>query len=259
MSPSMNSSSHTILTRPHIRPSAIEASTHTTHSRKTSNTFLQSAPLSTSSSSTLFYYAPLSSTTSSSHSSTISSDSAISIRSSLSTSTSHSTTLTTSLSPAPTSSGPPDSSLSAHADLQATGLPIEFAVVALILLGLLLAMAITLWSVEGEDCQTSHKPNSQKREIVSGTRANAELFGLGIMLQPAIEERQEIGIYERLKGWFCIMIKERGFARLIERWTNVAVSRARTDPDTNAEKGLLLPVRESEGIGSEKNQIDFEL
>ena len=264
MSSSRKFLSDTMLTRPHIHPSPARISTHSTHSRKISSTLVQYAPLSTSSSSTLFEYASLSSTMTTSYSSsdytTTSSLSARSSTRSLSSAfTSHLTTSTASIGLAPSTTGIADSGLSAHSGFSATDPHIGFAVAVLILLGLLLVMATTMWLTESKDCQASHRLGCEKRKPMSEARIIAEPVGLGIILQPAIVEREGVRGTERLKGWFSTITKREKSPGIIERWINSAVFRARTDLDANAEEGLLLPVQENERIGSEKNQVYIEV
>lgn len=237
---SMNSFSDTILARPHMRSSPTKISTHSTYSTKTLNTLIQYAPLSTSSSSTLIEYAPLSSTTSPAFSSR------------------HATS-TAPITLTPSSCRTADSGFSAPANPQARCPPLGFTVVVLILLGLLLAMATVMWLAESKGRQKSRRSECQERKIISKPRTKAEPVGLGITLHPVGEERKEVGVSERLKGWLSTIVQRGKFARIFERWSNFAVSRARTDLDMNAEEGLLLAVRESERIGSEKNQIGITL
>jgi hypothetical protein len=173
--------------------------------------------------------------------------------------TSHPSTSTAPTGIAPSSSRTADSDLSATPDSQATFTPLGFTVVVLILLGLMLAMATTMWFAESRGRQTSLRSECQKHKILEKAIANTEPVGLGITLHPDVEERKEIGGRGRLKGRFSASIEKAESARMIARWTNFAVSRAQTDLDMNAEEGLLLPVRESERLWSEKNRIDNEL
>lgn len=223
-----------------MRPSPTEIPTLEAHSTKILATLIQYAPLSTSSCRTLIEYAPLSSTTSPAlnHQSTLS---------------------TASTSIPPSSSRTADPSLSNNINRQTTDSPIAFAIVVLILLGLMLATATMMWLGESKVRQKSQGSKRQERKIISKSRANAEPIGLGITLHPAVEERREIGGYTRLRDWLSNIVDKGKSVKKIERWTDFMVSRARTDLDINAEDGLLLPVRESERIGREKNRIDVEL
>ncbi|KAG9562029.1 hypothetical protein KCU77_g17655, partial [Aureobasidium melanogenum] len=223
-----------------MRPSPTKLSIQTTYSRKSSNTSIQYAPLSTPSSSILIEYAPLSSTTSLAF-------------------TSHPTIPTASTGLAPSSSRTADSRFSAPADPQARRAPLGSTVVVLILLGFMLAMATMMWLAESKGRKKSQRSECQERKIMSKPRKNVEPVGLGIILHPADEGRKEIEVSERLKGWLSIVVERGKSANMTGRWTEFAVSRTRTDLGMNAEEGLLLPVRESERIGIKKDQIGIEL
>ncbi|KEQ60381.1 uncharacterized protein M437DRAFT_54613 [Aureobasidium melanogenum CBS 110374] len=236
----MNSFSDTISTRPHMRPSPTKLSTPTTYSTKTLNTLFQYVPLSTTSCSPWIQYAPLSSTTSP----------AFIYRP---------TPMTTSTNIASSSSETAELNLSAHADCQTTDTPIGFAIFLLILLGMMLAMATMMWLAESKSLQKWQRSEYQERSILDKQRTDAEPVGLGITLHPAVEERREVGDYERLKNWLSVAVEQGKSAGMTGGWNDFAVSRTRTDLYMNAEEGLLLAVRESERSESGKDQIDIEL
>lgn len=126
------------------------------------------------------------------------------------------------------------------------------------LLGLLLALAIMMWFAESKGYQTSHNSEREERKR-NESKTNVEPIGLGIILQPAIEDREETSGCERLKGWLTIVVERGKSASTIGDWTNFVVSKARAELGMDVEEGLLLPIRESERIGSEKSQTEFEL
>lgn len=237
---SMNSFSHTILTGHHTRPAPTQFSKHSTFSRRTSSTLIHYAPLSKSSSSTLIEYAPVSTTTSPAF-------------------VYRPTPSTASTNIAPSSSRTADPSLSAHPNRQTTYPSVGFTVIVLILLGMMLAMATVMWLAESKGRQISQRLEYQERGILSKPRKPTEPIGLGITLHPAVEERWEIGGCERLKYWFSNVVEKGKSVQKFERWTDFVVSRAHDDLNMNAEDGLLLPVRASERIGSEKNRPGVEL
>lgn len=116
-----------------------------------------------------------------------------------------------------------------------------------------------MWFIEIKGYQTLHNSKRQERKSKNESRGNAAPIGLGIILQQVIEDREETGGCERLQGWLVTVLERGKFAGMLGKCTNFAVSRARAELGMYAEEGLLLPVPESERIGSEKNQIDFEL
>jgi hypothetical protein len=73
--------------------------------------------------------------------------------------------------------------------------------------------------------------------------------GLGITIQPAKERKIETRLYERLRGLLSHISKKARLVDIVERWLNAVVAKLRDELDTDAEKGLLLHVRESERIG----------
>jgi hypothetical protein len=131
-------------------------------------------------------------------------------------------------------------------------------VVILILLIILVAMTIIIWWTEIHTGKES-KGRERQTHTKSNQIESPELIGLGITMQPAKEGKSYIGGYERIRAWSFQSIKKAWATNAIERWINSAIAMLRAELDTDVEKGLLLSVQQSEMIGREKKQIEFEV
>lgn len=238
--------------------SLIEMSAHiTSSSKEMSSTLFHYLPLPTTTT-TLFEYVPLSSTTAVTRTFYRTRTLSVSFET---------PTFTSRLASSLTSDTPSSSSTEAWGSDHAIAPKNEklspstgLAIVILILFTILVGMTMTIWWMEPRACNDAGGSINLMETKSSQTRVLEPVGGLGMKIQSEREGTQRnIGYCERLRAWLVNSIRKTSAAHMMQRWSGSVVTALTTELGMDAEKGLLLPVREDERVGDKRHRIDFDI
>jgi hypothetical protein len=141
-------------------------------------------------------------------------------------------------------------------DSEITDPSMSLTVVVLTLFGFLMVMTVIIWWTEMNACKDSRNHERQTHTTSSQTE-DTESVGLGITIQPAKKEEKAMEHYERVRCWLSQVVRKVHFGSTVEMWTDSTVAILRAELDMDAEKGLLLPVQESQRSKGEKDRIEI--
>ena len=119
---------------------------------------------------------------------------------------------------------------------------------------------MTIWWMEPQAYDDAGDSIGRIQTKSSQTRVLGPFGGLGIIDQPGREgTRRDTGYRERVRAWLVNSISKTRAAHTMQKWSDSVVAALTAELGMNAEKGLLLPVREDERFGNRRHQIDFDI
>lgn len=132
------------------------------------------------------------------------------------------------------------------------------AIVILMFFAIMVGMAMTIWWMEPRACSDAGGSISLIQTKSSQTRVLERVGGLGMTTRSGREGTQ-IGYRERLRAWLVNSIRNTCAAHMMQGWSDSVVTALTAELSMDAEKGLLLPVREDERFGDKRHRIDFDI
>lgn len=263
----INSNQKTSLPFPHQTGfilSLVKMPAHTiSSSKKTSSTLFHYSPLPTATT-TLFEHLPLSSTTTITHTfyrtTTLADFTTPLVGLETPTSTTRLDLSLTSNTPTSSSTGTwaPKHTVVPNSEKQTSSAGL--AIVVLIFFAILAGMTMTIWWMEPHARDDTRDSISQKITKSSQTGVLEPFGGLDIMIQSEGKgTKRNIGYRERLRAWLVNSVRKTSVAATTERWSDSVVTARTAELGMDAEKGLLLPVRENERFEAKRHQIDFDI